>query len=101
MKPAEILRLADSGGLRLRVDGGDLLLEANREPDSELLEAIRDHKAEIVVLRDGDEEFPLFGCKGRGRSVIVHRSRGFHGRTVAHGSTGRQGAWLASTRRRA
>lgn len=50
MSAIEALRLARENGVHLGVEGGDLLLDADREPQPQLLAAIRNHKAGIVAL---------------------------------------------------
>ena len=57
MSAVEALRMAEENGVRLDVAGADLILDAEREPASQVLEAIRRHKADIVALltaADGD-----------------------------------------------
>lgn len=57
MSAVEVLRLAQENGIRLGVAGADLILDAEREPEPNVLEAIRRNKAEIVALLvvDNDE----------------------------------------------
>jgi hypothetical protein len=50
MSAVEALRLAQENGIRLGVDGADLILDAEREPAQAVLEAIKRKKAEIVAL---------------------------------------------------
>ena len=50
MSAIEVLRMAQENGVRLDVAGADLILEADREPEPRLLEAIMRHKAGIVAL---------------------------------------------------
>ncbi len=50
MSAIEALRMARENGVRLGVAGGDLILDADREPARQVLEAIRLHKAAIVAL---------------------------------------------------
>ena len=50
MSAVEVLRLARENGVRLGVEGADLILDADREPAPRVLEAIRRHKAGIVAL---------------------------------------------------
>ena len=60
MTPAEILHLAHEGGIRLAAEGDGLLLQADREPDLELVDAIRKYKIEIVaLLEDGKHEWAM------------------------------------------
>ena len=57
MRAIEALRIARESGVRLGVAGADLILDADREPAPQVLEAIRRHKAGIVALltaADGD-----------------------------------------------
>src|SRR3954471_15547628 len=54
---AEALKLAQATGLRIEVDGNDLLLEAPAPPPPAVLDALRQDKAEIIAMlrpeRDG------------------------------------------------
>ena len=50
MSAQTALKLAHEHGVRLGVDGSDLILEAAREPPSEVMDTLRRHKAEIVAL---------------------------------------------------
>ena len=45
MSAAQVFRMAQANGIRFRIAGSDLVLEAEREPPSELLDAIRREKA--------------------------------------------------------
>ena len=55
MSAVEALRLARENGVHLGVAGVDLILNADREPASRVLEAIQQHKAGIVALLSGPE----------------------------------------------
>ncbi len=55
MSAVEALRLARENGVRLGVAGADLVLDADREPAPQVLEAIRRHKAGIVALLTASE----------------------------------------------
>ncbi len=50
MSAIEALRLARENGVRLSIEGTDLILDADREPAPRVLDAIRRHKAGIVAL---------------------------------------------------
>ena len=50
MSAAEALRVALEKGVCNGVEGSDLILDADREPTVDVLDAIRRHKAEIVAL---------------------------------------------------
>ncbi len=50
MSAVEAIRLARENGVRLGVAGVDLILDADREPAPQVLEALRRHKAGIVAL---------------------------------------------------
>ncbi len=50
MRAIEALRLARESGVRFGIAGSDLILDADREPAPQVLEAIRCHKAGIVAL---------------------------------------------------
>ena len=56
MSAETALRRAHEHGVRLGVDGSDLILEATREPPSEVMDNLRRHKAEIVALLTTSEE---------------------------------------------
>jgi hypothetical protein len=49
MTPAEALALAKARGVTIRLDGDDLDVIADREPDPDLLDAIAGCKAEILA----------------------------------------------------
>ena len=54
MSAAEALKAARAAGIKLAIDGDDLVLEASAPPPSAILEILSQHKAEIVaVLRPG------------------------------------------------
>jgi|GEM_PF-524865 len=50
MNAAETLRVVRDSGIRVAVDGPDLVLDVTREPDPLLLAAIRANKPEIMEL---------------------------------------------------
>ena len=50
MSVIEAIRMARENGVRLGVAGADLILDEDREPAPQVLEAIRRHKAGIVAL---------------------------------------------------
>ncbi len=50
MSATEALRMAQESGVRLCLDGVDLVLRADREPPQQVMNGIRRHKAEIVTL---------------------------------------------------
>lgn len=52
MTATGVLRWAQNVGVRVRVDAGDLVLEAPVAPPTAFLDALRRHKAEIVLLLD-------------------------------------------------
>ena len=57
MNAVEALCMARESGVHVGIAGTDLILDANQEPASPVLEALRRHKAEIVALltvADGD-----------------------------------------------
>ena len=66
MSAAETIRQAEASGIRLGVDGADLILNANIEPPVDVVNAIRQYKAEIVELlatprdRWTDEDWQAF-----------------------------------------
>ncbi len=50
MNAVEALCMARESGVHVGIAGTDLILDANQEPASPVLEALRRHKAEIVAL---------------------------------------------------
>ena len=57
MTAVEAVRIARNAGVKIAVDGNDLVLDAEQEPSAEVLNALRRHKAEIRALltaRSGD-----------------------------------------------
>ncbi len=50
MSAAETIRTAEASGIRLGVEGTDLILDADLEPPVDMVNAIRRHKAEIIEL---------------------------------------------------
>ena len=61
MSAAETVAAARAAGVRLGLDGTDLLIESDREPQPHLLDALRRDKPEILaLLRIHDTaEFPI------------------------------------------
>ena len=57
MSAAEALKAARAAGIKLAIDGDDLLLEASASPPSAIREILTGHKTEIVAMlrpgRDG------------------------------------------------
>ena len=56
MNAAEALRQARAAGIRLGIDGDDLVLEASAPPPSEVLEILARHKADIVTWLELDSD---------------------------------------------
>lgn len=50
MRAAETILMAEASGIRLGVEGADLILDADLEPPLDVVNAIRRHKAEIIEL---------------------------------------------------
>jgi hypothetical protein len=50
MSAAEALRVARAAGITVRLDGEDLLLEANAEPPQTVLDVLARHKLTILAL---------------------------------------------------
>ncbi len=50
MSAAETICMAEASGIRLGVEGADLILDADLEPPVDVVNAIRRHKAEIIEL---------------------------------------------------
>ncbi|NQW09427.1 MAG: hypothetical protein HQ481_06035 [Alphaproteobacteria bacterium] len=57
MSAAEVMRMVRATGIRVDVEGRDLILEADREPPAAVLEAIRRHKSEILDLLAANDEW--------------------------------------------
>lgn len=55
-----ILKRAQAAGLTLTADGDQLRLKAARKPEGELLEALKEHKAELLALLRAEAAKPLF-----------------------------------------
>ena len=49
MSPAAILETAHGAGIRVRVDGGDLVLEAPAPPPPAVLDLLTSHKAALLI----------------------------------------------------
>ena len=56
MSAAEVLKAARTAGIRLVLDGDDLVLEASAPPPDGVLNALSNHKAEIVALLRPDRD---------------------------------------------
>jgi len=56
MTAAEVLERAHTAGLRIEVDGKDLLLEASTAPPPTVLDELRRHKPEIIVLLQAERD---------------------------------------------
>ncbi len=56
MSASKTLRLAKENGIRLRVSGADLILDAERAPAPAVLEAIKRHKDTVVALLATDHD---------------------------------------------
>ena len=50
MSATEAIRMAEATGIRIGVEGSDLILEADLEPTADVVNAIRRHKSEIIRL---------------------------------------------------
>jgi len=53
MRAIDVIRMAQQCGVRIGVEGDDLILDADREPAPQVLDAIRRHKANVVALLSG------------------------------------------------
>jgi hypothetical protein len=54
MSACRALEMARIAGVEIRLDGSDLLLKASSKPPAEVMDALSQHKAEIVtILRPG------------------------------------------------
>jgi hypothetical protein len=66
MSAAEALKAARAAGIKLAIDGDDLLLEASTSPPPAVIDSLTGHKTEIVAMlrspRDGwsAEDWQLF-----------------------------------------
>src|SRR5437870_4196465 len=66
MSATEVLKAARASGIRIRIDGDDLVLEASAPPPSAVLDLLARHKAEILVLlRPGADSPPDDGSVGQ------------------------------------
>ena len=85
MSAVETLREARAVGIHLEVEGEDLLLEASAPPPTAVLDALSQHKTEIVaILRRGhdcwsSEDWRLF-FKERAEMASCRRSAARRGR---------------------
>jgi hypothetical protein len=106
MSAVRVLKAAYEAGLKITVDGDDLLLAASEAPSIQILDQIREHKAEILaalVVRDeGKNEPDEYFCEECGVQAsfgygvsIKNRRRGvwFCGPLRPHQSA--PNAWLA------
>jgi len=60
MSAARLLETARAAGLSIEIDGGDLIVEADRDPPAELLNELRQHKAELIaVLRPASDKLSV------------------------------------------
>ena len=50
MSADETIRMAEASGIRLGIESGDLILDADFEPPVDVVNAIRRHKSEIIKL---------------------------------------------------
>ena len=77
MNAAETLAAAQAAGVRLGVDGTDLLIESEREPPSHLLDALRRDKPEILALLRTQDTIELTS------PAMTTQSPNLHGLTLA------------------
>jgi hypothetical protein len=83
MNAALALDLACRAGLRVALDGADLVLDGPAEPSPDILEALGTHKAEIVRLLATERcrhchgpttlDDPLLDCSYAGHWLQLHR----------------------------
>jgi hypothetical protein len=72
MTAAEALRLGREHGIRVRVAGADLILDADRAPAQRVLETIRRYKPEIVALLATEHDEPEGGrLRARAEAVAL------------------------------
>jgi hypothetical protein len=50
MSATEVLRVSTETGVRLSVEGANLVLDADTRPSDEILNALLRHKPEIIAL---------------------------------------------------
>ena len=50
MSAAEVLELARAAGISVMIDGDDLVLESPIPPPPDVLDALRNHRADIIAL---------------------------------------------------
>src|SRR5208283_2102364 len=59
MSAAEALEAARAIGVKVEVDGDDLVLEAEQAPPAQMLDALRAHKPEILELLQAERRAVL------------------------------------------
>ena len=102
MSAAEALKVARSFGIRLVVDGDDLVLKGSAPPPPRVVDLLRRHKAEIMLLLRpaGDgwsaDDWQVFFAE-RGSRVLFANSRGPAG---PGGNRGRRATGLRRKRGR-
>jgi len=74
MSAARLLETARAAGLSFEVVGGDLIVEADRDPPADLLAALREHKAELLELLVPRHAEPLEPCE----PVLLSDGRRWH-----------------------
>jgi hypothetical protein len=64
MRAAEALKMARAAGIKLGIDGDDLVLEASAPPRAAVLDLLSRHKAGIVMLRSGGDGWSAEAWQG-------------------------------------
>ena len=72
MSAAEALQAARNAGIRLHVDGGELVLEASAPPPAAVLDLLSRHKADVIAMLRPDGERLV----GRGLARLLRRAGG-------------------------
>jgi hypothetical protein len=82
MKALSVLREARAAGIELDVVGEDVRLKADRKPPQKLVEALRQHKAEIIALL-GEMAEPIEGRPALDDGDGWHQRLGSHRNRLA------------------
>jgi len=72
MRAIDVIRMAQQCGVRIGVEGDDLILDADREPAPQVLDAIRRHKANVVALLSGSPTENDVGSHDPAKGPDVH-----------------------------
>ena len=101
MKAAEALRLAEQAGIDIVVDRGYLRMRAKQAPPTQVVDALRQHKVEIIALlasAGSDRSADFFQADGEA-GVFEKRIVDWLNRN-SEPSTARQCAWCGGQQTR-